>query len=396
MKRTDRRAAPTRLLAHLAGICVLPWVIAACSTTPAWLPTSGPSRKDITEQRAALPIPVIDISEGVTLRLLNEQKYTTFALAFPSQATPEYIVGPGDVLQVSIWEAPPATLFGQLSVELGGEMGTSRATTFPEQMVNAEGTISVPFAGPVKAASKTPYEIEQAITQRLIGKAHQPQVLVRVTKNASSNVTVVGEVNQSTRMPLTAKGERLLDALAAAGGVKQPVGKVTIQLTRNNRHLSMPLDSIIRNPTQNIVLRPGDVITALYQSSSFIALGATVKHEEVDYEAKGISLMQALGRIGGPDDQRADAQGLFVFRFEDPSALGEQAKSWPHTTEGKIPVIYRLDLKDPRSFLVAQDFPINDKDVLYVANAPAAELQKFLNILTSSIFTVSSLVNTAR
>ncbi|AOJ01041.1 capsular biosynthesis protein [Burkholderia mayonis] len=378
------------------AVTMLVLVTGGCSTTPTWLPASGPSKKDITEQKAALPIPVIDINESVTQRLLSERKNTTFAQVFSSQPVAEYLVGPGDVLQVSIWEAPPATLFGQLSINLGDEMGTSRATTFPEQMVNAEGTISVPFAGSVKAAGKTPREIEEAITQRLTGKAHQPQVLVRIIKNTSSNVTVVGEVNESTRMPLTAKGERLLDTLAAAGGVKQAVSKITIQLTRGGQHFSMPLDSIIRNPSQNIMLRPGDVVTAIYQSSSFIALGATGKNQEVDFEAKGISLTQALGRIGGPDDQRADAQGLFIFRFEDPSALGGQTGAWPRTAEGKVPVIYRLDLKDPRSFLVAQDFPINDKDVLYVANAPAAELQKFLNILTSSIFTVSSLVNTAR
>ncbi|AOJ67821.1 MULTISPECIES: polysaccharide biosynthesis/export family protein [Burkholderia] len=378
------------------AVTVLILMTGGCSTTPTWLPTSGPSKKDITEQKAALPIPVIDINESVTQRLLGERKNTTFAQVFPSQPVAEYLVGPGDVLQVSIWEAPPATLFGQLSASLGDEMGASRATTFPEQMVNAEGTINVPFAGSVKAASKTPREIEEAITRRLTGKAHQPQVLVRITKNTSSNVTVVGEVNASTRMPLTAKGERLLDTLAAAGGVKQAVSKITIQLTRGGQHYSMPLDSIIRNPNQNIMLRPGDVVTAIYQSSSFIALGATGKNQEVEFEAKGISLTQALGRIGGSDDQRADAQGLFIFRFEDPSTLGGRAESWPHTAEGKIPVIYRLDLKDPRSFLVAQDFPINNRDVLYMANAPAAELQKFLNILTSSIFTVSSLVNTAR
>jgi polysaccharide export outer membrane protein len=65
----------------------------------------------------------------------------------------------------------------------------------------------------------------------------------------------------------------------------------------------------------------------------------------------------------------------------------------PQTPEGKVPVVYRVDLKDPRAFLVAQNFPMKNKDVVYVANAPAAELQKFLNILTSSIFSVSGLVN---
>jgi polysaccharide export outer membrane protein len=66
------------------------------------------------------------------------------------------------------------------------------------------------------------------------------------------------------------------------------------------------------------------------------------------------------------------------------------------TSEGKVPVVYRVDMKDPRAFLAAQNFPLRNKDLLYVSNAPAAELQKFLNILTSSIFSISNLVNLSK
>jgi polysaccharide export outer membrane protein len=90
-------------------------------------------------------------------------------------------------------------------------------------------------------------------------------------------------------------------------------------------------------------------------------------------------------------DNRADARGLFVFRFEDPMVLPDQGKGRIQTAEGKVPVVYRVDLSDPRSFLVAQHFPIKHQDVVYVSNAPAAELQKFLNILTSSVFTAAGL-----
>ena len=45
------------------------------------------------------------------------------------------------------------------------------------------------------------------------------------------------------------------------------------------------------------------------------------------------------------------------------------------------PVVYRIDLKEPSSFFVAHQFEVQPRDVLYVANAPGAELQKFLNLL---------------
>jgi polysaccharide export outer membrane protein len=263
-------------------------------------------------------------------------------------------------------------------------------------MVAADGSINMPFAGAVPAAGKSPQQIETVIAKMLAGKANQPQVMVRMIRNVTSNVTVVGEVTQSLRMPLTTKGERLLDALAATGGVRQPVGKMTIQLSRDGQVIAMPMEVIIQDPRQNVVLRPGDVITALYQPLSFTALGASGKNEEVSFEAQGISLAQAIGRIGGLLDSRADAQGVFVFRFEDPAALEANGKAMQLTPEGKAPVVYRVDLRDPRSFLVAQNFPMRNKDVIYIANAPAAELQKFLNILTSSIFSVTSLRSVTR
>jgi polysaccharide export outer membrane protein len=238
---------------------------------------------------------------------------------------------------------------------------------------------------------KTPRQIEADIVQRLRGKANQPQVIVRVANNASANVTVVGEVSKSLRMPLTPKGERLLDAIAAAGGVSQPTNKTTVQLSRMGKVVAMPMDQIIQDPAQNVHLQPGDVVTAVTKPLSMTVLGATGKNEEVNFEAQGISLAQAMGRAGGLADNRADARGLFVFRFEDPMVLPEQGKGRIQTAEGKVPVVYRVDLSDPRSFLVAQQFPIKHQDVVYVSNAPAAELQKFLNILTSTVFTAAGL-----
>jgi polysaccharide export outer membrane protein len=155
----------------------------------------------------------------------------------------------------------------------------------------------------------------------------------------------------------------------------------------------MPLARVVRDPKQNIALQPGDVVTALFQSSSFIALGASNRNEEINFEAQGISLAQALGRIGGLTDTRADARGVFIFRFENPAALPDAGKGLPHTPEGQVPVVYRADLKDPATFLVAQDFPMRDKDVMYISNAGAADLFKFLNVLTSSVYTIAVFKN---
>ncbi len=369
-------------------------VLSGCSFFQAWFPSSGPSKSQIVEQEQEVgesPIPVIEATDAVARRLLAAQARSLFSETLGDKAPPGHIVGPGDVLEVSVWEAPPGVLFGTTVLDPRLGAATSRVTTFPEQMVNVEGTINVPFAGAVPVAGTTPQHIEAEIVRRLIGKANQPQVLVRVIRNSTSNVTVVGEVASSMRMPLTAKGERLLDALAAAGGVKQPVGKITIQITRDGQVRSLPLETIIQDPKQNVVLQPGDVMTALHQPLSFTVLGAAGKNEEINFEAQGISLAQALARMGGLQDARADAQGVFVFRFEDPAVVDAGGRPLLLTPEGKAPVVYQVNLKDPRTFFLTQNFPVHNRDVIYVANAPVAELQKFLNILTSAVFTLSGL-----
>ncbi len=373
--------------------------LAACAT----LPSAGPSSAEI-RSGTAVGIRVIDVDDAVTRRLAEGRVDRLFSEIFPGASPHGQIVRPGDVLEVSVWEAPPTVLFSSgipLATASQGENGpasssspggtSSNVTTLPQQMVDAAGTIYVPFAGVLSVAGKSLSEIEADITRQLQGKANKPQVLARLAANNTAYVTIVGEVTSSTRMPLTPRGERLLDALAAAGGTKGPVEKSTLQLTRGAAEHSLPLDTIIRDPRQNIALQPGDVITALYQPLSFTALGATGKNDEVNFEAKGISLAQALARSGALVDSRSNPQGVFIFRFEPPAVAGEGDA--PGTTPAQqIPVIYRVDLKDPRAFFLVQNFPMENRDVLYVSNAPAAQLQKFINLLVSTIYPIQGVV----
>jgi polysaccharide export outer membrane protein len=369
----------------------LAFVVAGC----AQLPASGPSTQRVEQSAAAdNAIQIVEIDDRVARRLLAQQRLHLFStsLGDAPASPPAMAVGVGDSVEVTIWEAPPATLFSPSIID-PRTMAAAGATTLPAQVVNHDGFIVVPFAGRIRAVGQTPQAIAADIVARLKGKANQPEALVRVLNQASSTVTVVGEVNTSVRMPLTPTGERLLDALAAAGGVRQPVSKMTVQVTRGSQYHAMPLDHVIRDPRQNVPLRAGDVVTAIFQPMSFTALGATGRQEEINFEAQGISLAQALARAGGLMDSRSNAEGVFIFRFEPKDAL-----EWPQqpaltTPEGLVPVVYRMNLRDPRSFFVMRSFAMQDKDVVYVSNAPAAELQKFLQLLFSVVYPVVNVIN---
>jgi polysaccharide biosynthesis/export protein len=370
-------------------------VIATCATflsACSYLASSGPLTRDVDREgamRELQNVQIVDVTEPVALQLRKNRETHLFSETFGNEPIDTPKVGPGDVLEVSILEAPPASLFGA-TMDVRGVSSTSHMITLPEQVVSRDGEINVPFVGPVTAAGRSLPQIEGDIVHRLNGRANDPQVLVRLMRNAASSTTVVGEVASSTQVPITPRGERLLDALAAAGGVRQPVAKMTIQMTRGDKTQSLPLEAIIRDPKQNVPLHPGDVVTAIFAPLSFTALGSTGKNEEINFEAQGISLAQALARAGGLLDSQADAQGVYIFRFEPKDAL-----PWPHepvatTKDGRVPVVYRLDMKNPTSLFVAQDFPMSNNDLMYVSSAPATQIQKFLNLLFTGLYPVLS------
>lgn len=373
---------------HVAAVAILLCLTTGCSTLQ--VPTSGPSRADIVRETLpanAGPIRVVKIGAEPRSGAAKEAKPAPqFASVFADGPQDTLTIGAGDVVEVSIWEAPPATLFGGVADARSAALGTSRAITLPEQSVNSDGVITVPFAGAILVLGRTPQQVETDITARLNGKANQPQAMVRVTRATSNSVTVVGDVASSVRLPLTPRTERLLDALAAAGGTRNPLSKTTVQLTRGSRVLAMPLEIVVKDPRQNVRLRAGDVVAALFQPLSFTSLGATGRNDEVGFEAQGISLAQALGRIGGLQDARADAKGVYIFRFEEP----EDTSSVPQ------PVIYVADLSTPAAFFAIQNFPVRNKDLIYVANASLTEFQKFANAVFSIAFPLLNTISITR
>jgi polysaccharide export outer membrane protein len=373
----------TQLLIR-AGLLASSLVCTACALAPA----DGPATRDIVSAgQQDARVEVVDLTTDVLgrMRALDTRRGFADRLAPPLSGAP--VLGRGDVVAITIWEAPPATLFGAADTTGATAPATAKATALPEQAIDSRGRLTVPFAGSIDAAGMTVTELESTIVRRLKAKANEPQVLVRLVRNVTADVTVIGDVGSSMRVPITPKGERLLDALAAAGGVRQPVGKVMVQITRGAQVLSMPLDAVIRDPRQNVALQAGDVVTALYQPVSFMAFGATGKNEEIGFEGQGISLAQALARSGGLLDSRADARGVFVFRLEDAASLPvSRGGALPVTADGRVPVVYRVDMKDPASMFVAQQFQMHDKDMLYVSNAPVADIQKLANLFYTVVF----------
>ena len=387
------RAAPTHSLSLAVAALMLGGCQGALSTA------TGPSRSAVVQAAGAGSVPgmqVVPVTAAVAQALLERQSPVSLATTLGDAQPVGTVIGVGDAIEITIWEAPPAVLFapGVVDSRIGSTLQATRPGVLPENVVGPSGTVTVPFAGQVPAAGRTLRQIEQTIVTRLRGKANQPQAIVRLARNATANVSIVGDVANPGRVALTPKGERLLDALAAAGGTRQPIDRMTIQVSRGDTSVTVPLQAVVRDPRQNIILQRDDVVTALYQPNSFTVLGAAGKNEEVRFEGTGLSLSQALGRIGGLQDMRADPRGVFVFRWESPEqvrAVSPAAAVVPTTT--RVPVVYQVDLKAPQTYFAAQSFPMRDGDILFISNSPSADFQRFVNLIASSVLPAVSVTN---
>lgn len=382
------------LLRVSATIFVLMFTL-ALSACGSFLPSSGPRASSInnaSDSKHLEGIRVVELDWQLLNKLIRFQNKQLFSEQYFSKQTVAPVLGNGDSIEIVIWEVSPA-LFGG-AMNLRESNATAHGTILPEQMISDKGTILVPFVGQVRATGLTPEELQNSIIKHLKGKANQPQVLVRIVRNISSSVTVVGDVANSIRMPLTPKNERVLDAIAAAGGTRHPIEKMTVQLTRDGVTQAMPCEQILKDSHQNIQLMSNDVITLFYKPLSFTALGAAGRNEEVDFEATGISLAQALARVGGLQENSANAQGVFLFRFESPTAIHDSSSGDSNVlAKSMVPVVYRLDMKDPASFFLAQRFMMHDKDVLFVSHSSSTDLKKFFSLLVSVVYPIENIMN---
>lgn len=365
----------------LAGI-VAAIALAGCSS----LPASGPSTSDIVSQPAAnneFGFELIDLTPAA-LSALNSRPSNSFSGSFGAQGgVSESRIGVGDFVAVTIWEAGAGGLF---SAPLTTDRFTpgSRTATIPEQAVARDGTISVPYAGRVSVAGKTAAQVQSTIEERLAGKAIQPQILVTISKPISSTVAVTGEVAAGGRIPLSNKGDRVLEIIAAAGGIRAPVNETEIRLTRGSRTLAVPMISVVNNPRENIYLRGGDTLTLVRNPRTFIAAGATGANAEIPFNADAMNLAQAVAKSGGLLDFRADPEGVFLYRFETTEVLRRIKPGSPLVSQGRlIPVVYRVNFRDPMGMFVAQGLTMQRGDILYVSNAPLTDVQKAFSIFQS-------------
>lgn len=355
--------------------------LAGCSA----LPSSGPLRGDIdTLDNPNFKKPsylVIDVDEKVT-NITGQYQPPGFSSFFKVQDGSTAIrLEIGDKVQINIFEAGADGLFSS---------STAKATQI-EAVIDESGRVFVPYVGAVQASGLAPGALRNTIEASLADKAIQPQVQVLVGESLANSATVLGKVNDPGPKPVSVAGLKVLDLIAAAGGTTGETYESQVTLRRGSTVATANLEDLFDVPKDNVAVRPGDTVLVSDVTRTFTVMGATNSKEEFKFEARRVTLAEAVARAGGLDDKLADAMGVYIFRFEPDfiaKALDERAQT---TAEGSlVPTIYQFNLKDPRSFFLMKQFELRDDDILYVANHPSAQLGKFLEIVSPLISTATT------
>lgn len=355
--------------------------LAGCSA----LPSQGPNASEVSGEATFGPgeFPrylVTPLAERAVEMLARSREPTLHGSFGERRGAPSQVVGVGDAIAVTVWEAAAGGLFSANAI--GGVTAGSRSASIPEQTVGRDGTIAVPYAGRIRVTGLTPPQIEQAIVHRLEGKAIEPQALVTVARNVSSTVTVLGEVSNGARVPLTARGDRVLDVIASAGGIRAPVHESFVSLSRGGSTVRAPMQALLARPSENIYVQPNDVITVVREPQTFSVFGATGRNALVPFEAIGITLEEALAKAGGLSDWAANPQGVFLFRSEPASIAAQLDPAFPIGAP-RVNVVYQVNMKDAATYFLARRFAVRNKDIIYVANAPVTDIYKVMQVFAT-------------
>ena len=299
--------------------------------------------------------------------------------AFESQSelSYQYYIGPHDILSIRVWNNPDLSTSQQVvdtplsatssTIRSSNELINERQQVTPEGVeVQADGMIFYPFAGEVKAAGRTVGEVRRELTRKLSEYVVNPQVSVRVQSFNSQKAQVLGEVQSPRPVAITSTPLRVLDAIALAEGLKDSADKAEATLVRGSERVIIDMAKLLDGDlTQNHLMLDGDVLNIdNNRYRQIVILGEVNRPIAMPYDRRGMSLNDALVTASGISQSYSNAKGIFVLR---------------NRTEDGKPTIYQLNMQNASALLLADRFPLQPRDVVYVDTAGVTRWNRVIN-----------------
>jgi len=278
-----------------------------------------------------------------------------------ARPTPEYKLGPGDIISIIVWDHP------ELTIPAGSFRTAEQAGT----VVADDGTIYFPYAGVVSVLGKTTSEVRKLLSAKLTRYIEQVQLDVRMVAFRSQQVYVVGEVakpgiQQVTDIPMT-----VIEAVNRAGGFTPEADYSRVLLTRRGTTYLVDIQAMYDYgaTAQNALLENGDIINVADRSyNKIFVLGEVVRPGSQVMNKKRSTLAEALSDAGYISQTTSNPRWIYVMRGDT-----------------ETPELFHLDSRLPDAMLLADRFPLRPRDVVYVDAAAVVRWQRVIsNILPTA------------
>lgn len=311
----------------------------------------------------------------------------------PADVPPEYRIGRGDVLFVTVWGHPELIEPGLPQIDntlrpATGAAGPSshsrisdRATSSNEaagRLVAADGTMYYPHVGRFTVAGMTCAEASKYIAKHLSGVILDPKVDTRVVAYRAYRVQVTGEVKSPGTLTLDDTPKGVLQAIDASGGLTPEASRLRATLVRAGVSYQIDLASLLSGgaPTRNPLLEPGDeLLVPNHAADKIFVLGEVERQQPILMQQATMPLIEALSTTGGLQRLHANDSGVLIFRRNE--AQDELAA-----------FIYALDMATPEGMLLASEFPLETRDVVYVKATAFAKYNAIIEQLLPTVETV--------
>ncbi len=364
---------PYRSWGRLVLILPLCAWLGACGVAPGMSmqqPVSIPLESGTTpDHRAALPIPVTNIDLSL-IRRMHEMERNGRGLAPDIVASPEaYTIGRGDVLQITVWDHPELALAQGAS----SQAAARTADAPPGFVVDQDGTLQFPFAGRFPVAGSTVEQVQAQLARRLDKTFNDPQVTVRIASFRAKQVYIEGEVHTPGSQALNDIPMTIYDAIGRAGGFSSTADQSRIVLVRDGIERRVDLVEMAeqgRNPSK-IVLRNGDLVRVLSRDDSGVFVMGEVNKPVTALPMRDgrLTLSDAIAQAGSLNANTADAAQLYVVRG----------------MQGEQPQVFHLDAHSPVAMVLANQFQLKPKDIVYVDGNALVRFSRVLSLLLPAI-----------
>jgi len=331
-----------------------------------------PENSTLEQDLSNVNISIIDSS--LIARLNDSQQADAQAKKYTPVITEgyDYVLGIGDVLSIAVWDHPELTI----------PAAVQRTAEFDGFRIQADGTITYAYAANVKAAGKTIKQLHWLLRQKLNKVIENPQLDLKIVGFKSQRTYVTGEVKKPGIFPITEIPLTLIDALNNAGGLSERADWRTVNFTRDNQTEIIRLDDFYTKGdiSQNRLLKHGDIIHVnRTDNQKVFVLGDVKKAGSIEINRYGLSLAEALSDVGGLNEQTANANGVFVLRKR------------PQNEGGIIADVYQLHAQNVIALVLADQFKLQPRDIVYVTTAPIARWNRLISQLVPTVQALESI-----